>query len=106
MKKNIFLIIFLIHLCDTKCKACEIQPKAPCIFPFIFENKTYHFCTKVKSKTDESWCATSVDDTGHYKKPDHYWAKCEDFCAPKNIDNEIETFVPVDETSCKFPFIY
>ena len=94
MKNNldILLLVFLIYLCNTKCKTCEIKAKAPCIFPFIFKNKTYTSCTKEKSKTDEFWCATYVNDTSHFQD-DHNWAKCKDFCASENIDNEIETCV-------------
>ena len=105
MKNSIFLIIFLVHLRNTKCKACEIKAKSPCILPFIFKNETYNSCTKEGSNSDEFWCATYVNDTSHFQD-DHNWARCKDFCASENIDNEIKTCVPVDETSCKFPFIF
>ena len=101
MKNNRFLIIFLIHLCNTKCKTCEIKAKSPCIFPFIFENKTYNSCTKEGSKSDEFWCATYVNDTRHYA---NLWAKCKDFCAPNNMESEICD--PIVEAPCMFPFKY
>ena len=100
---DIFLIILLIYLSNSWCNSCEIKAKAPCIFPFIFKDKTYNSCTKVESKSNEFWCATYVNDTSHFQD---FWAKCEDFCDSENADNEIETCVPLVETSCKFPFIY
>ena len=85
---DIFLIILLIYLSNSWCNSCEIKAKAPCIFPFIFKDKTYNSCTKVESKSNEFWCATYVNDTSHVQD-NYYRAKCEDFCASENADNEI-----------------
>ena len=101
----ISLIILLIYLCNFRCNSCEIKAEAPFVFPFIFKNKTYDYCTKEGSESNEFWCATYVNDTGHFQE-NWKWAKCEDFCASENIGNEIDACVPVDETSCKFPFKY
>ncbi|KAH0626654.1 hypothetical protein JD844_001745 [Phrynosoma platyrhinos] len=42
-----------------------------CVFPFIYQNKTYRTCTKDGSKIDWLWCAT----TSTYDK-DHKWKRC------------------------------
>ena len=104
---DICLIILLIYLCNFRCNSCEIKAKAPCIFPFIYKNKTYDSCTKEGSESDEFWCATKVNDTGHYpEENDYYWAKCKDFCAFENISDESESCDPIVEVPCTFPFKY
>ena len=41
---------------------------APCVFPFIARNKTYHSCTYDYSHITgyKPWCSTKVDDEGHH----------------------------------------
>ena len=103
---DICQIILLIYLCNSGCNSCEIKAEAPCVFPFIYKNKTYNSCTKEGSKSDEFWCATYVDDTGHCPENDYYWAKCEDFCVSENISNASESCDPIVEVPCIFPFKY
>ena len=91
---DICLIILLIYLCNFRCNSCEIKAEAPCVFPFIYKNKTYNSCTKEGSESDEFWCATYVNGTDHYQG-DYYWAKCEDFCASENISHASETCDPI-----------
>ena len=50
-----------------------------CVFPFIYENITYHTCTRKDS--DKDWCAIEVDSNGVriYGK----WGYCSPNCPGK-----------------------
>ena len=75
---DICLIILLIYLCNFRCNSCEIKAKAPCIFPFIYKNKTYDSCTKEGSESDEFWCATKVDS--NLESIGDNWGYCSGSC--------------------------
>ena len=55
---------------------------APCIFPFIYKDKTYNGCGRYKGQSDDepAWCATSVDSQGILWS----WGHCEEKC-PKDL---------------------
>ena len=43
--------------------------KGPCVFPFIYKNKTYNTCTKAGTKVgaEYNWCAIAVNDQSNYR---------------------------------------
>ena len=53
--------------------------KNPCVFPFKWENKTYHSCTMIDA--DGFWCATSVDTDSDVLT----WGFCNDLCQLEGI---------------------
>ena len=61
-------------------KQIKFQSKNPCKFPFMYNNVTYKFCTKVGH--DKLWCATKVDA----KNLMLTWGNCSDSCPPKEDD--------------------
>uniref|UniRef100_A0A8C0IRQ1 Fibronectin type-II domain-containing protein n=1 Tax=Chelonoidis abingdonii TaxID=106734 RepID=A0A8C0IRQ1_CHEAB len=63
---------------DHKWKYCgtagtwgENLDNSPCVFPFIYKDKTYHSCTAINDQMGRPWCAT----TPNYDK-DHLWRFC------------------------------
>ena len=56
--------------------------EAPCIFPFIYNQREYKNCTKVDY--DKLWCATSVNKNGHWKT----WGYCNEFCQTDDTMNK------------------
>ncbi|KAK9397126.1 hypothetical protein NXF25_020487, partial [Crotalus adamanteus] len=64
----------------------------PCVFPFIYQGKSYSSCTEVDS-LNHSWCAT----TSNYDKSPQW-----KYCAIKSL-TYLYFWVP---RPCVFPFIY
>ena len=50
---------------------CKVKP-SNCIFPFIYENKTYESCIP---RGDGFWCATKVNKNGEAIKG--FWGECD-----------------------------
>ena len=74
----IFLSIYVVYLnaeCKTKCQ-----------FPFYFDNKTYHKCTR--DNKDVAWCVTDqtkFDQSNDWKDPNNRtikigWETCDENC--------------------------
>lgn len=75
-KSLIHFVYFLVYTLDGNAK------NAPCVFPYIFENKTYRECTYDGCKHGKTWCAT----TDNYDK-DKKWGHCQtDEEAPDCMD--------------------
>jgi hypothetical protein len=45
-----------------------------CVFPFIYQNRTFEDCTNFLTSNEREWCATAVDDDGIVI--DNEWADC------------------------------
>ena len=43
---------------------CKTVGSDDCRFPFSFQGKLYHSCTKDHSENGQPWCAIQVDDRG------------------------------------------
>ncbi|XP_053119004.1 seminal plasma protein HSP-1-like [Hemicordylus capensis] len=67
---------------------CDVNPKEPCSFPFIFKGKSYSHCTTDGSVFAWLWCSL----TSNYDV-DNKWRYCEPLVADMNMP-------------CSFPFIY
>nr|XP_016851287.1 PREDICTED: epididymal sperm-binding protein 1-like [Anolis carolinensis] len=70
------------------CTDSSISNGKPCVFPFIYRDRTFHTCTNENSEGGRFWCAT----TGNYDK-DKQWSYCDD-----------STYS--NSKPCVFPFIY
>ena len=67
---------------DTTCKTRDGY--GPCIFPFIYEGKTYEKCTTDGfSLDDDPWCPYEVDENGVYSGGliSGKWNYCEDIAS-------------------------
>ncbi|XP_063158151.1 fibronectin-like [Candoia aspera] len=62
----------------------------PCVFPFVYEGRTYYTCTNENAHLRRFWCAT----TGSYDK-DKRWS----YCADTRLDAN-------PQAPCVFPFTY
>ncbi|XP_059099182.1 phenoloxidase-activating enzyme 1-like [Tigriopus californicus] len=80
------------------------RPHQICVFPFIFNGKSYDKCTTFSDPNNESWCSTLVDSTGTHITGNWGYCSCRDnptslqSCNDKPI-NEINlptsgTFLP------------
>ena len=62
--------------------ACRtIGDSEPCIFPFVYKNRTFTACTKFESANNAAWCATAVDANNQIMGVDwashNNWGDCE-----------------------------
>ncbi|XP_042329584.1 fibronectin-like [Sceloporus undulatus] len=79
---------------DSKWKVCSLQEYEgsskgqTCVFPFIYQGKTFNTCTNENSSHGRFWCST----TGNYDK-DKMWSYCADARLGPN-------------QPCIFPFTY
>uniref|UniRef100_A0A803TD19 Fibronectin type-II domain-containing protein n=1 Tax=Anolis carolinensis TaxID=28377 RepID=A0A803TD19_ANOCA len=53
------------------CTDSTYSNSKPCVFPFIYRDRTFHTCTNENSEDGRFWCAT----TGNYDK-DKQWSYC------------------------------
>ncbi len=66
--------------CDLFQQLCHVltfvELVEPCVFPFMYAGKTYYHCTRDWNENyyDPPWCATKVNDTGHYEAKQ--WRSC------------------------------
>jgi len=51
----------------------------PCIFPFVFAEKTYNKCTNTSDPDGKFWCSTKIDENGKHVKS--YWGYCDQNCS-------------------------
>ena len=49
-----------------------------CIFPFEYRGNEYNSCTNDDSEV--FWCATDVNERGHYVEGSSKWGECNDAC--------------------------
>ena len=69
----------------------------PCIFPFIYRDKTFSQCTSLDSDTGQPWCATEVDQDGWVV--DHAWGDCDQGC-PGGLNPCDERFFSIQDGKC------
>ena len=71
---------------QIKSKDALQKKSEPCIFPFRFNNITYHSCTWAYS--DTAWCSTQVDSSGVHIGGSK--GRCDNGCMvpPKAIDEQ------------------
>ncbi|XP_042331320.1 matrix metalloproteinase-9-like [Sceloporus undulatus] len=77
----------------TYCEPSEYEGNSkgkPCVFPFIYRNRTFYTCTNEATKDGRFWSAT----TGNYDE-DRQWR----YCADSRLDAK-------PKGPCVFPFIY
>ncbi|XP_028559369.2 epididymal sperm-binding protein 1 [Podarcis muralis] len=85
------VIAFLLFTCGLLPLLTEATVDHPCVFPFIYKNKSYSSCTK--DDHHELWCATSTD---HGTKNMLQWKAC----SPKEYGGND------GGRACVFPYAY
>ena len=77
-----------LHLCgdictESPCSSCHAgsgpDTGSPCIFPFIWKEKTHMSCVTDKKK-GKKWCSTQVDSSGVHIKGN--FGYCNEDCNP------------------------
>jgi len=100
-----------------------VGPNKPCVFPFIFNNKTYNSCSwEMHTLTDhKAWCSTAVFDEDHPRSGQHrgqekMWGTCGSSCpippnphdtpspSQKNVCTTVSGRDP--NKPCVFPFTF
>lgn len=55
----------------------ECVPRSKnCIFPFIFDNRTFHTCTDYLDEQGQHWCSTKVEANGVHAGKQGEWGYC------------------------------
>lgn len=75
--KEFALLLLLLQMCSGKvCRTNDEGPikNTPCVFPFIFNLKTYHSCTDIGDENGKLWCATLVDKSRNHVRGN--WGYC------------------------------
>ena len=73
---------------ENKLFQWEATYRATCIFPFQYNNKTYHSCTK--ENYDQLWCATSTDAvTSNLRQ----WGYCDESCLIQDTKGRLVTIL-------------
>jgi len=53
---------------------------SPCVFPFIYKDKTHSGCTLVDADDGKPWCSTLTDGSGNHVGGQGQWGHCPDDC--------------------------
>ena len=72
------LIVLSAEVCIASvCKTNDKGTKknTPCVFPFKFQQETYHSCTNASDPKGNLWCSTKVDPDGYHLKGN--WGFCD-----------------------------
>lgn len=84
------LIVLTVGLAAARgCFTTDRSPNVPCVFPFIYQGKTYDECTRDSDPEGKRWCATKVDDDGLYIENSGQYGYCSQQCFEK--DSSIDT---------------
>uniref|UniRef100_UPI00358ED1FA fibronectin-like n=1 Tax=Myxine glutinosa TaxID=7769 RepID=UPI00358ED1FA len=69
---------------------------APCMFPFIYKDRTYNTCTLAGRSDGQSWCSTTADfsNDGNFS-----YCKEDEVVVPTTGGNS-------NEATCHFPFLF
>ena len=59
------------------------DPGKECIFPFTFNNFTYHGCPTDPVDKSKRWCSTKTDENGNHITGDANWGHCTPGCKPE-----------------------
>ena len=77
---------------NNSCTVQEIisSENKPCIFPFTYENQTFHDCTTFNDT--EPWCSTKTYNESNQHFGDGYFGYCDSNCeANQTIDFDCES---------------
>lgn len=60
------------------------NPGKPCIFPFIYDGKSYSGCPIDPDDSSKRWCSTKVDNKGQHVAKQNEYGHCADNCPKSN----------------------
>ena len=61
----------------------SVNPEAECIFPFKYNNYTYHGCPLDPEDKTKRWCSTKTDENGEHIDGEDAWGYCTSGCTPE-----------------------
>ena len=93
-----------LKFCSKEC-VVEETVCSECVFPFVYQGKTYHSCIKWHEKAPPypRWCPTAVDLNNNFIDGDRHWGHCSDDCKAS------ADYTKIHKTVCKeciLPFEY
>merc|ERR1712170_326628 len=69
--------------------ADSADPEKECIFPFTFNNFTYHGCPTDPVNATYRWCSTKTDENGVHVDSNNTWGFCTLGCRPEIFLDEL-----------------
>merc|ERR1712109_67609 len=69
--------------------ADSADPEKECIFPFTFNNFTYHGCPTDPVNAKNRWCSTKTDENGVHVDGNNTWGFCTLGCRPEIFLDEL-----------------
>jgi len=65
------------------------DPEKECVFPFTFNNFTYHGCPTDPIDEKKRWCSTKTDENGVHITGTGTWGYCTSGCHPEIFPDEL-----------------
>ena len=72
----------------------SVDPEKECVFPFTYNNFTYHGCPRDPKDKTRRWCSTKTDDNGVHIDNNDTWGYCTSSCYPEIFPGKIIFFFP------------
>ena len=64
------------------------NPGKPCVFPFIYDGRSYSGCPIDPDDSSKRWCSTKVDDKGQHVPKQNEYGHCASNCPKSNPTNQ------------------
>ena len=92
---GVLLLLLHLSLAQKSGLSCTDVNNQPCVFPFKYDGREFHVCTRHKSVNGKAWCASGVDRDGN--------AQCRKRgdCEDCSISNSSSDCFPYSQATCQ-----